>query len=90
MIDLLHNVVFFIYFVYQDCNDGDVMLVGGSNSYEGTIEICFDNLWGLISHTGWSDKDAAVACSQLGLATNSESNFRILENMKLLIFFIIV
>ena len=48
-----------------DCNDGDIRLVGGVSRYEGTVEICFGNLWGLIAQTGWGDSDAQVACRQL-------------------------
>ena len=48
-----------------DCNDGDIRLVGGATKYEGTVEICFSNLWGLISETGWGDNDAQVVCRQL-------------------------
>lgn len=57
--------------LFIDCNDGDVMLYGGSNSFEGTVEICYDNLWGLVSHSGWTTEDAEVICKQLGLETNS-------------------
>ena len=60
--------------IVTDCNDGDIMLYGGSTMYEGTVEVCFDNLWGLISHSGWTTEDATVACAQLGLDTRSENN----------------
>ena len=49
-----------------ECNDGDIRLVGGSTNLEGTVEICFGNLWGLISESGWGDHDAAATCRQLG------------------------
>ena len=48
-----------------DCNDGDIRLVGGASRYEGTVEICFGNLWGLIAQTGWGESDAQVVCRQL-------------------------
>ena len=41
-------------------------LVGGNGDYEGTVEICFNNLWGLVSESGWSTTDAEVTCRQLG------------------------
>ena len=41
---------------------------------EGTVEVCFDNLWGLVSADAyWDDKDAQVVCTSLNL-TNSEFN----------------
>ena len=33
---------------------------------EGRIEICFQNVWGAIYDTNFSNMDAAVACHQLG------------------------
>ena len=45
-----------------ECNDGEIRLVGGSTNLEGTVEICFGNLWGLIAESGWGDHDA---CSNL-------------------------
>ena len=48
------------------CTDGDVRLSGGLNENEGTVEICFDNLWGLVAQSEWSTSDAEVTCRQLG------------------------
>lgn len=42
-------------------------LVGGSDSAEGTVELCFNNHWGTICDDRWDDNDAAVVCRQLGL-----------------------
>ena len=52
-----------------DCKDGEIHLVGGASKSEGTVEICFGNLWGLIAETGWGDHDAEVVCRQLGYLT---------------------
>ena len=49
-----------------DCENGDVKLVGGSSNNEGTVQVCFDHLWGLISESGWNQKDAEVVCRELG------------------------
>ncbi len=46
------------------------MLYGGNDTTEGTVEVCFDNIWGLISLNGWTISDAIVVCNQLGLDTN--------------------
>ena len=53
-------------FIHVDCEDSDVKLTGGSSEAEGTVQICFDNQWGLISESGWSQKDAQVVCRELG------------------------
>jgi deleted-in-malignant-brain-tumors protein 1 len=49
------------------CIDGKLRLVGGTNEQEGTIEICHNNLWGLIADASWDDDDAEVVCRQLKL-----------------------
>ena len=47
-------------------DNGAVRLVGGSNEYEGIVEVCKDNIWGLIGEAGWEIEDATVICRQLG------------------------
>ena len=46
--------------------------MGGNNEGEGTIEICNNHIWGLISDAGWNDSDAQVVCRQLGYQTQGE------------------
>ena len=48
------------------CTDGDVRLSGGLSESEGTVEVCFDSLWGLVAQSEWSTPDAEVTCRQLG------------------------
>ena len=57
-----------------DCNDGDIRLVGSQYKYEGTVEICFESLWGLISDSNWNINDANVVCRQLGYQTAGTVN----------------
>lgn len=57
---------------FIDCNDGDVRLVGGSKNTEGTVEVCFENIWGQVADGGWSDKNAQVICRLLGFSTNGK------------------
>ena len=47
------------------CLDGDVRLVGGSSSSEGTVQVCYLNGWGIISDEGWGTEEAQVVCRQL-------------------------
>ena len=53
------------------CNYGDVRLVGGSELWEGTVEICVNNSWGTVCDDSWSNDDASVVCVQLGYAFTS-------------------
>ena len=43
--------------------------MGGSNQYEGRVEVCINDKWGTVCHDGWDTTDATVICKQLGYAT---------------------
>lgn len=47
-------------------------MVGGSNQYEGRVEICINNVWGTICDNMWDAMDASVACKQLGYSENGK------------------
>ena len=49
------------------CTDGDIRLTGGSTETEGTVEICHNQTWGMVSGLGWGEEDARVTCRQLQL-----------------------
>ena len=51
------------------CTNGDIRLQGGTNQYEGRVEICNNNAWGTVCDDSWNDFDARVVCRQLGIST---------------------
>ena len=43
-----------------------VRLIGGPSSYEGRLEVLYNNVWGTVCDDSFTDRGAAVVCSSLG------------------------
>ena len=59
-------------FFFTGCTDGDIRLTGGGSETEGTVEVCHDQTWGMVSGLGWGEEDARVTCRQLQLPENGD------------------
>ena len=59
-------------YIHVGCEEGDVRVVGGDGVSYGTVLICIDTIWGLISDSGWDNDDANIVCKQLGQNSESE------------------
>ena len=54
------------------CQTGAVRLVGSIFTSQGTVEICYENIWGSVCSTSWDSNEASVVCKQLGYDGNNE------------------
>ena len=53
------------HFFAAPCSNGEIRLSGGSLPYEGRVEVCQNNIWGVICTNNWEDDEATVVCGQL-------------------------
>ncbi len=62
------------YFPDTPCSNGDIRLVDGLISTEGSVEVCMDGGWTGICDSSWNYQDAFVVCLQLGYPATGMSH----------------
>lgn len=51
----------------EDCDDGELRLMGGRDEREGRVELCYNGTWGSVADfCHWDFAEASVVCSELG------------------------
>ena len=55
-----------------ECSGTDIRLVNGDTKYDGTVQICYNGVWGAVCGSNWDNTDANVTCRQLGYSPLSK------------------
>ena len=59
----------------QECNSGDIRLVGGDRESEGRVEVCVEGFWGTVCDSSWGQREALVVCKQSGYGARGKNAF---------------
>ena len=68
MLELMDIIIF----ILAGCSRGAIRLQGGTNSMNGRVEVCNNNIWGTVCDDLWGAADAQIACRQLGFSDTGE------------------
>ena len=66
------SLFLFVAAVLGGCVDNDLRLIDGATMYEGVVEVCRNNVWGLITANDFGNTEAQQLCIQLGFPSECE------------------
>ena len=61
--------------VFDESNSVPVRLLGGKTNLEGRLQVRIGEKWGTVCNYGWTIRDAALVCHQLGLTLDPDDWF---------------
>ncbi len=56
-----------------ECTSGEIRLMNGSRAEVGRVELCHEGFWRTICDQNWSQEEAVVVCTQVGLTKLGEN-----------------
>ena len=58
------------FYAVEECETGDIRLVGGVTNSTGRLEVCANGIWGRVCNRleYWGPDNAKVVCRQLGFS----------------------
>ena len=60
------TIIFCICHISLVCTEKEIRLYRENDEKSGIIEVCYEGVWGSVCDDDWGNKDANVACKQLG------------------------
>ena len=70
MLKIVSNLFWYLY--TGNCTNGDIRLYDGSSYKSELVEVCVNNIWGVICSSYWDYNDAKVVCHMLNYPSSSK------------------
>ena len=72
----IYGVLLFYHYLLavEECETGDIRLVGGGTNSTGRLEVCGNGIWGKVCNRFryWGTENARVVCRQLGFSEHGK------------------
>ena len=73
---MVHVQIFLYTHIVEECESGEIRLVGGVTNSTGRLEVCGNEIWGRVCNRFqyWGTENARVVCHQLGFSDFGKKN----------------